>query len=134
MNGATEPTGKMLYPPEYEEFAKLVKKHVVYSLVLRVLPGDITTIGRAEPRLGKSYVSVLVGIQKLITNELVSVRKRMRTIGGKIVEEKQEEFVRVVTSQLGANTYKHRFGNYVLLHECEDTVKAYIQGNEPSLA
>ncbi|WCK52491.1 hypothetical protein PP175_13605 [Aneurinibacillus sp. Ricciae_BoGa-3] len=75
---------------------------MVYNLVLRVLPVDITTIGRAQLRLGKSYLSVLFGIQESIAKELGSVQKRMRQIGGKLIEEKQEVFVRLVTSPFKA--------------------------------
>jgi hypothetical protein len=55
MEGATQESRGINFPPAYEEFAKLVKKHVVYTLVLRVLPGEIKTIGRAQTRLGKGY-------------------------------------------------------------------------------
>ncbi|WCK53818.1 hypothetical protein PP175_21245 [Aneurinibacillus sp. Ricciae_BoGa-3] len=133
MNGAIETNGK-LYPPEYEEFAKLVKKHIVYTLVLRVLPSEIQTIGRAQTRLGKGYISILFSIQEPVLKELNATKKRLREIGGKIIEEKQEEYVRVVTSSLQGDTYTHRFGNYVLLSESEETVKSFIQGRQPSLA
>jgi hypothetical protein len=99
----------------------LVKKHVVYTLVLRVLPGDITTIGRADARLGKGYISVVFGIQEPILKELNAVKKCLHEIRGKIIKEKQEEYVRVVSSHLKGHYYTHRFANYMLLSELEDT-------------
>jgi hypothetical protein len=134
MKGTIQAAKTMLYPPEYQEFAKLVKKHVVYSLVLRVLPGEIKTIGRAHTRLGKGYISVLFGIQEPISNQLSLVRTRLREVGGKIIEEKQEEYVRVVTSHLQGYAYTHRYANYMLLSACEETVKCFIKGKQPLLA
>ncbi|WCK55458.1 hypothetical protein PP175_05780 [Aneurinibacillus sp. Ricciae_BoGa-3] len=134
MSWTTNTEGNMLYPPEYQEFAMLVKKQVVYSLVLRVLPGEITTIGRAKARLGKAYISTLFEVQKSLSNELGSIRQRLREIGGEIISEKQEEFVRVVISSLQGNTYTHRYANYMLLSESEETVKSFIQGTQPALA
>jgi hypothetical protein len=77
---------------------------------------------------------VLFGIQEPILKELNASKKRLREIGGKIIEEKQEEYVRVVTSYLQGRTFTHRYANYMLLSESEETVKAFIQGGQPSLA
>ncbi|WCK57336.1 hypothetical protein PP175_29540 (plasmid) [Aneurinibacillus sp. Ricciae_BoGa-3] len=124
----------MMFPPEYEEFASLIKYHVVYTLVLRVLPGDRETIAKTPSRLGKAYVEVLNQIELDIEKELRNIRMRLRELNGKIVEEKQEESARIVQSSLKGIMYKHRFNNIMLHHDCEDTIKAFIQGTKPVLS
>jgi hypothetical protein len=116
------------YPAEYEEFSLLVKQHVVYTLILLVLPGDRQRIEHAAPRLMRGYLSALAEAEAPLEQALRQVRLRMRDIGGRILEETQEEHVRVVTAHFRGFTYTHRYMNKMLVAECEKTIKFFIRG------
>ncbi|WCK53361.1 hypothetical protein PP175_18675 [Aneurinibacillus sp. Ricciae_BoGa-3] len=116
------------YPAEYEEFSLLVKRHVVYTLILRVLPGDRQIIEHAAPRLMRGYLSALSEAEAPIEQALRQVRLRMRDIGGRILEERQEAHARVVTAHFRGFTYTHRYMNKILVAECEKTVKLFLNG------
>lgn len=117
----------LMYPEEYGEFSQLIKEYVLYHLMLKVLEYDKTVIKHSTCKLAGIYEETLNEIQWKIERDLRMIKKKMKEIGGMVIEEKQESSARIVKAKFRGFIYTHRFLNYVLQSESEKLFKRYIR-------
>lgn len=115
-----------MYPKEYQEFSLIVKKYVVLNILIKTIKFDRNIINKSKCKLITVYNDSLVEVQWLIENNLLQLKKEMKTLGGSIIEEKQATDVRIVKVKFKNYIYVHRYLNYVLQSECEQLLKKYL--------
>ncbi|MFV9510216.1 hypothetical protein [Tepidibacillus sp. LV47] len=116
----------LMYPKEYQEFSNLVKKYVVYHILLKVLQYDRKIGKQSSFKLARAYDELLSQVQWLIEKDLVEVKRQMKRLGGMIIREEQKPTVRIVESKFRGFIYTHRFMNYLLQAESEQVFKSYV--------
>lgn len=122
----------LMYPKEYLEFSELIKKYVVLHIMINVLEIDRQTIRQSSCKLAKVYDDILNEVQWRIEKDLRLLKKRMRELGGTVIEEEQQPTVRIVKAKFRGFIYTHRFLNYLLQAESEQMLKSYLAYNNPS--
>ncbi|TCS78244.1 hypothetical protein [Tepidibacillus fermentans] len=116
----------LMYPKEYQEFANLVKKHVVYHILLKVLQYDRKIGEQSSLKLARAYSELFNQIQWMIEKDLVEIKRQMKRLGGMIIKEEQQPTVRIVEAKFRGFIYTHRFMNYLLQAESEQVFKSYV--------
>lgn len=116
----------LMYPEEYLEFSRLVKEYVLLNILLKVLNYDRKNIKSSQCKFNSIYGEALLKIELQIERDFISVKKRIKSLGGLIIEEEQQPSVRIVKAKFRGFIYTHRFLNYVLQAESEKLFKGYI--------
>lgn len=117
------------FPKEYDEFVTLVRKWVVYHILLRVVRHDNKVIQQSDLKLRRAYHSLLVDAEQRIEKEIRQVKADMRAYGGKVIEEVQLPKMRQVHVQFRGFTNVHAYLNEVLLAECETALKQFVENH-----
>jgi len=102
----------------------LVKQYVLLPIVLDVLERDIKGISSAELKMAKVYIKVLELAQKQVHEDLVRVRKQMKTHGIKVYEENRSK-INVEVKYI-CRGYHHTFSLLWSLVKAE--IETYISG------
>lgn len=123
----------LMYPKEYLEFSQLIKKYVVLNIMLKVLEYDRKVITQSACKLARVYDDTLTEIQWKIEHDLRHTKKKMRELGGTVLEEQQQQSVRIIKAKFRGFIYTHRFLNYVLQAESEKTFKGYVFAQKEEL-
>lgn len=69
----------------------LIKKYLIYTLMLDVLEQDIDTIRQVSLHMPEVYILRLSQIQSEVTRTLTSLRSDMRTRGIRVYEESKQK-------------------------------------------
>ncbi len=123
----------LMYPKEYVEFSQQLKRYVVLHIMIRVIEYDKKIIQQSNCKLTRVYGEILSEIQLKIEFELRQIKRRMKELGGSIIEEQQQPTVRVVKAKFRGFIYTHRFLNYLLQAESEKQFKALVLENKDKL-
>lgn len=115
------------FPKEYDEFVTLVRKWVVYHILLRVVRHDDQVIKQSGLKLRRAYHALLADAEQRIEKEIRQVKADMRVYGGKVVEEIQLPKMRQVHVQFRGFTNVHTYLNEVLLAECETALRQFVE-------
>lgn len=115
-----------MYPKEYQEFSQLIKRYVVLNILIKVLDHDRNVFKNSGCKLPRVYDDNLVEIQWQVENKLRQLKKEIKMSGGLIIEELQEDDVRIVKVKFKNYIYIHRYLNYVLQTECEQSLNELL--------
>jgi len=116
----------LMYPKEYHEFSQLIKKYVVLHVMQKVLDYDRNVMLQSTCKLASSYEELLREIEWNINQDLRSAKIKMKELGGMVIEQQQQQSVRIVKAKFRGFIYTHRFLNYVLQSEIEHLFKMYV--------
>lgn len=117
----------LMYPKEYPEFSNLIKKQVILNIMIKVLEYDKKTIRASNCKLANVYEEILTEVQWRIEKDLVEIKRKMKNLGGIIIEEEQQQSVRIVKAKFRGFIYTHRFLNYILQAESEKMFREYLE-------
>ncbi|MFD0616578.1 hypothetical protein ACFQZR_03830 [Paenibacillus sp. GCM10027629] len=76
-------------PLQTEVDFTLVKQYILLPIVLDVLERDMQTLGMAPLKMPSIYVRNLQQVQRQVHEDLVRIRKQLRSHGLKVYEEKR---------------------------------------------
>jgi uncharacterized NAD(P)/FAD-binding protein YdhS len=119
----------LLVPKEYDDFITLMKKMVVYTILLRVVRHDEQAMEQSGLKLVRAYRAALEEAEQQIAKEIRRVKGEMKALGGMIIQEVQQPKLREVHVKFRGFTNVHQFLNEVLLAECEQSIRYFIHGN-----
>ncbi|OPA77483.1 hypothetical protein BVG16_13595 [Paenibacillus selenitireducens] len=94
-------------PLQTEVDFTLVKQYILLPMILDVLERDMNTMKMAPLKMATVYVKNLEHIQSLIHDDLIRLRKQMRSHGLKVYEEKRTSIN--VEIQYICRGYHHTF-------------------------
>ncbi|GEM_PF-1763601 len=114
----------LAYPDEYRNFAHLIKEHIVLAILIRALQYDLKQFKNSNLKFARAYLTIFTYSLQQAENKLRQVKTKLREIGGQIIEEEQQEGVRVVTAKFRGFIYNHRYMNPLILAECEKMLQA----------
>jgi len=113
--------GMLIAPEEYRLFADLVKRVVLLDVLERVLERDCRTLANAPVKMGRPIGKMLEEARKRVAREALDARRKLRRIGGEIIEVKQLSDAREVKARFRGFLHSQRYVNEWLRSECEET-------------
>lgn len=117
----------LMYPEEYPEFSELIKKYVVLNILIRALDYDKKTIKQSNCKFSQVYSENFIEIQWMIENDIRQNKKKIKGFGGMIIQEEQDDNVRIVKVKYRGYVYTHRYLNYLLKAESEKLLAEYLK-------
>ncbi len=108
----------LMFPEGYEKFARMIREHVVLSILHRAVLRDAERLSEGH-KFSRVYRQLLERVAEMALQEQQRMRREMKRIGGQIVEEKQDRIAREVWVRFRGRVYTMRFQNVWLRSRCE---------------
>lgn len=111
----------LIAPEEYRLFADLVKRVVLLEVLERVLERDCRAIANTSVKMRRPIGRMLEETRTHVAREALNARRKLRRIGGEIIEVKQLADAREVKARFRGFLHTQRYVNEWLRSECEET-------------
>lgn len=115
----------LMYPEEYRDFARLVKKVTLLDVLERALRVDHLTVTRTPFKLRRPIERQFEKIKLQVERDLIAARRSLREMGGEIIEVQQLKDVREVKARFRGFLYTQSYMNELLRGECERLLSTY---------
>ncbi|SEM71208.1 hypothetical protein [Lihuaxuella thermophila] len=114
----------MVSPGEYHQFLFLVKRITVLQVLLLVLRVDLERLSAAPIKMKEVWVKLLSNTTAQLEEALSDAFRQLKQLGGRIVEVKQTEHSRNITSQFRGYLYQDRLLNEWIKKECTEILES----------
>ncbi|SFJ87186.1 hypothetical protein [Thermoflavimicrobium dichotomicum] len=115
----------MLMEQGYQEFQQLVMRYIHLEVLILVLQQDLERIRLLK--MGSIYAEWLGLVIDRINSDLGKMRRKMKSMNGKIVEVIQKEKTRLVKYKHRGYLYEEEYLNSLIKVECEKLLKQYLK-------
>lgn len=114
-------------PPRTEAELQYVKRFVLLPIVLDVLERDMTLLDTVPLKMPTLYIQMLRGVQQQATNDLATMRRKLREHGMRVYEQRRTR-ARVEAAYLCRGYHYHFAMQWdVVRAEVEESIRSYLK-------